>query len=62
MNLSPSEEERSNSVNYVILIYMKQLGVKAKDSRNLDRDRRIRAFFPKKKVGFCVFYTLCILR
>ncbi|XP_041030173.1 rho guanine nucleotide exchange factor 12-like isoform X2 [Carcharodon carcharias] len=49
-NLSPSEEERSNSVSDVILIYMKQLGVKAKDSRNLDRDRRIRvAFFPKKK-------------
>ncbi|XP_078389800.1 rho guanine nucleotide exchange factor 12-like isoform X2 [Cetorhinus maximus] len=49
-NLSPSEEERSNSVSDVILIYMKQLGVKAKDPRNLDRDRKIRvAFFPKKK-------------
>uniref|UniRef100_UPI00398E4E8F rho guanine nucleotide exchange factor 12-like n=1 Tax=Pristiophorus japonicus TaxID=55135 RepID=UPI00398E4E8F len=48
--LSPSEEEKSNSVSDVILIYMKQLGVKMKDSRNLDRDRRIRvAFFPKKK-------------
>ncbi|XP_078055252.1 rho guanine nucleotide exchange factor 12-like [Mustelus asterias] len=50
VNLSPSEEERSNSVTDVIIIYMKQLGVKVKDSRNLDRDRRIRvAFFPKKK-------------
>ncbi|XP_078282979.1 rho guanine nucleotide exchange factor 12-like isoform X2 [Rhinoraja longicauda] len=48
--LSPSEEEKSNSVADVILIYMKQLGVKVKDSRNLDRDRRLRvAFFPKKK-------------
>ncbi|XP_067826906.1 rho guanine nucleotide exchange factor 12 isoform X2 [Heptranchias perlo] len=48
--LSPSEEEKSNSVTYVILIYMKQLGVKVKDSKNLDRERRIRvAFFPKKK-------------
>ncbi|XP_060703076.1 rho guanine nucleotide exchange factor 12-like isoform X1 [Hemiscyllium ocellatum] len=50
MNLSPSEEDRSNSISDVILIYMKHLGVKVKDSRNLDRDRRIRvAFFPKKK-------------
>ncbi|XP_069750687.1 rho guanine nucleotide exchange factor 12-like isoform X3 [Narcine bancroftii] len=48
--LSPSEEEKSNSVADVILMYMKQLGVKVKDSRNLDRDRRLRvAFFPKKK-------------
>ncbi|XP_051896106.1 rho guanine nucleotide exchange factor 12-like isoform X3 [Pristis pectinata] len=48
--LSPSEEEKSNSVADVILLYMKQLGVKMKELRNLDRDRRLRvAFFPKKK-------------
>ncbi|XP_042199795.1 rho guanine nucleotide exchange factor 12 isoform X2 [Callorhinchus milii] len=50
--LSPTEEEKSNSMLDVILTYMKHLGVKVKDPRNLDRDRRIRvAFFPKKKAS-----------
>ncbi|XP_059817329.1 rho guanine nucleotide exchange factor 12-like isoform X3 [Hypanus sabinus] len=48
--LSPSEEEKSNSVAVVILIYMKHLGVKVKEMRNLDRERKLKVtFFPKKK-------------
>ncbi|XP_072885900.1 rho guanine nucleotide exchange factor 12-like isoform X2 [Hemitrygon akajei] len=48
--LSPSEEEKSNSVADVFFIYMKHLGVKVKEMRNLDRERRLKvAFFPKKK-------------
>nr|XP_015192849.1 PREDICTED: rho guanine nucleotide exchange factor 12 [Lepisosteus oculatus] len=48
----PTEEEKCTTMQYVILSYMKHLGVKVKEPRILEQKRvRIGAFLPKIKVG-----------
>ncbi|CAH2319471.1 rho guanine nucleotide exchange factor 12 isoform X3 [Pelobates cultripes] len=45
----PHEEEKSNTIQYVILSYMKHLGVKVKESRSLEQKRGRIGFLPKIK-------------
>ncbi|XP_054854554.1 rho guanine nucleotide exchange factor 12 isoform X2 [Eublepharis macularius] len=45
----PIEEEKSSSVQYVVLTYMKHLGVRVKEPRNLDHKRGRIGFLPKIK-------------
>ncbi|KAH0623302.1 hypothetical protein JD844_031479 [Phrynosoma platyrhinos] len=45
----PIEEEKSSSIQYVILTYMKHLGVRVKEPRNLDQKRGRIGFLPKIK-------------
>lgn len=40
----------SSTIQYVILTYMKHLGVKAKEARNLEQKRGRIGFLPKIKV------------
>uniref|UniRef100_W5M213 Rho guanine nucleotide exchange factor 12 n=1 Tax=Lepisosteus oculatus TaxID=7918 RepID=W5M213_LEPOC len=48
----PTEEEKCTTMQYVILSYMKHLGVKVKEPRILEQKRvRIGAFLPKIKVA-----------
>ncbi|KAG8434624.1 hypothetical protein GDO86_012838 [Hymenochirus boettgeri] len=44
-----SEDEKSNSIQYVILTYMKHLGVKVKEPRSLEQKRGRIGFLPKIK-------------
>ncbi|XP_060139089.1 rho guanine nucleotide exchange factor 12 isoform X2 [Zootoca vivipara] len=48
MTSQPIEEEKSSSIQYVVLTYMKHLGVRVKEPRGLDQKRRI-GFLPKIK-------------
>ncbi|XP_053307478.1 rho guanine nucleotide exchange factor 12 [Spea bombifrons] len=45
----PPEEEKGNTIQYVILTYMKLLGVKVKESRSLEQKRGRIGFLPKIK-------------
>lgn len=45
----PSEEEKSQTMQYVILTYMKHLGVKVKEPRGLEQKRARINFLPKIK-------------
>ncbi|KAM4651196.1 rho guanine nucleotide exchange factor 12 isoform 2-T3 [Discoglossus pictus] len=45
----PSEEEKSSTMQYVILTYMKHLGVKVKEPRSLEQKRGRIGFLPKIK-------------
>ncbi|XP_041864147.1 rho guanine nucleotide exchange factor 12-like [Melanotaenia boesemani] len=47
----PSEEEKCQTMQYVILTYMKHLGVKVKEHRGLEH-KRARNFLPKIKPRF----------
>ncbi|XP_061818723.2 rho guanine nucleotide exchange factor 12 isoform X1 [Nerophis lumbriciformis] len=49
----PSEEDKCQTMQYVILTYMKHLGVKVKEPRGLEQKRARINFLPKIKV--CVF-------
>ncbi|XP_057622434.1 rho guanine nucleotide exchange factor 12 isoform X1 [Chionomys nivalis] len=49
MTAQPVEEERSSTMQYVILMYMKHLGVKVKEPRNLEHKRGRIGFLPKIK-------------
>ncbi|CAG5870380.1 unnamed protein product [Menidia menidia] len=46
----PSEEEKCQTMQYVILSYMKHLGVKVKEHRGLEHKRARMNFLPKIKV------------
>ncbi|XP_042738160.1 rho guanine nucleotide exchange factor 12 isoform X1 [Lagopus leucura] len=50
MTSQPLEEDKSSTIQYVILTYMKHLGVKAKEARNLEQKRGRIGFLPKIKV------------
>uniref|UniRef100_A0A8B9T094 Rho guanine nucleotide exchange factor 12 n=1 Tax=Anas platyrhynchos TaxID=8839 RepID=A0A8B9T094_ANAPL len=50
MTSQPLEEEKSSTMQYVILTYMKHLGVKVKEPRNLEQKRGRIGFLPKIKV------------
>ncbi|ETE57927.1 Rho guanine nucleotide exchange factor 12 [Ophiophagus hannah] len=45
----PIEEDKSSSIQYVVLTYMKHLGVRVKEPRNLDQKRGRIGFLPKIK-------------
>ncbi|XP_077162904.1 rho guanine nucleotide exchange factor 12 isoform X3 [Paroedura picta] len=49
MSSQPVEEEKSSAVQYVVLAYMKHLGVRVKEPRNLDHKRGRIGFLPKIK-------------
>ncbi|NXJ90000.1 ARHGC factor, partial [Corythaixoides concolor] len=49
MTSQPLEEDKSSTMQYVILTYMKHLGVKVKEPRNLDQKRGRIGFLPKIK-------------
>uniref|UniRef100_A0A8C6GHD9 Rho guanine nucleotide exchange factor 12 n=1 Tax=Mus spicilegus TaxID=10103 RepID=A0A8C6GHD9_MUSSI len=49
MTAQAVEEERSSTMQYVILMYMKYLGVKVKEPRNLEHKRGRIGFLPKIK-------------
>ncbi|XP_040585790.1 rho guanine nucleotide exchange factor 12 isoform X3 [Mesocricetus auratus] len=49
MTAQAVEEERSSTMQYVILMYMKHLGVKVKEPRNLEHKRGRIGFLPKIK-------------
>ncbi|XP_078538289.1 rho guanine nucleotide exchange factor 12 isoform X3 [Lissotriton helveticus] len=49
MTSHPVEEDKSSAVQYVILTYMKHLGVKVKEPRNLEQKRGRIGFLPKIK-------------
>ncbi|XP_010721961.1 rho guanine nucleotide exchange factor 12 isoform X2 [Meleagris gallopavo] len=49
MTSQPLEEDKSSTIQYVILTYMKHLGVKAKETRNLEQKRGRIGFLPKIK-------------
>ncbi|XP_048367944.1 rho guanine nucleotide exchange factor 12 isoform X2 [Sphaerodactylus townsendi] len=49
MTSQPVEEEKSSAVQYVVLAYMKHLGVRVKEPRNLDHKRGRIGFLPKIK-------------
>lgn len=49
MTSQPLEEDKSSTIQYVILTYMKHLGVKAKEARNLEQKRGRIGFLPKIK-------------
>ncbi|XP_069470436.1 rho guanine nucleotide exchange factor 12 isoform X2 [Ambystoma mexicanum] len=49
MTSQPLEEEKSSAIQYVILTYMKHLGVKVKEPRNLEQKRGRIGFLPKIK-------------
>ncbi|KAM6115704.1 rho guanine nucleotide exchange factor 12 isoform 3-T3 [Phoenicopterus ruber ruber] len=50
MTSQPLEEDKSSAMQYVILTYMKHLGVKVKEPRNLEQKRGRIGFLPKIKV------------
>nr|XP_016850206.1 PREDICTED: rho guanine nucleotide exchange factor 12 isoform X5 [Anolis carolinensis] len=50
MTSQPIEEEKSSSIQYVVLTYMKHLGVRVKEPRSLDQKRGRIGFLPKIKV------------
>ncbi|XP_074417496.1 rho guanine nucleotide exchange factor 12 isoform X3 [Larus michahellis] len=50
MTSQPLEEDKSSTMQYVILTYMKHLGVKVKEPRNLEQKRGRIGFLPKIKV------------
>ncbi|XP_053125152.1 rho guanine nucleotide exchange factor 12 isoform X2 [Hemicordylus capensis] len=49
MTSQPIEEEKSSSMQYVVLAYMKHLGVRVKEPRSLDQKRGRIGFLPKIK-------------
>ncbi|KAM6043132.1 rho guanine nucleotide exchange factor 12 isoform 2-T2 [Chlamydotis macqueenii] len=49
MTSQPLEEDRSSTMQYVILTYMKHLGVRVKEPRNLEQKRGRIGFLPKIK-------------
>ncbi|KFQ86478.1 Rho guanine nucleotide exchange factor 12, partial [Phoenicopterus ruber ruber] len=49
MTSQPLEEDKSSAMQYVILTYMKHLGVKVKEPRNLEQKRGRIGFLPKIK-------------
>ncbi|KAL0994607.1 hypothetical protein UPYG_G00124770 [Umbra pygmaea] len=49
MTSQPTEEEKCNTMQYVILTYMKHLGVKVKETRSLEPKRVRIKFLPKIK-------------
>ncbi|XP_020918644.1 rho guanine nucleotide exchange factor 12 isoform X4 [Sus scrofa] len=49
MTAQAVEEDRSSTMQYVILMYMKHLGVKVKEPRNLEHKRGRIGFLPKIK-------------
>ncbi|XP_039940903.1 rho guanine nucleotide exchange factor 12 isoform X2 [Hirundo rustica] len=49
MTSQPLEEDKSSTMQYVILTYMKHLGVKVKEPRNLEQKRGRIGFLPKIK-------------
>ncbi|KAK9395014.1 rho guanine nucleotide exchange factor 12 [Crotalus adamanteus] len=49
MSSQPLEEDKSSAIQYVILTYMKHLGVRVKEPRNLDQKRGRIGFLPKIK-------------
>ncbi|NWW23628.1 ARHGC factor, partial [Falcunculus frontatus] len=49
MSSQPLEEDKSSTMQYVILTYMKHLGVKVKEPRNLEQKRGRIGFLPKIK-------------
>ncbi|XP_072210793.1 rho guanine nucleotide exchange factor 12 isoform X3 [Excalfactoria chinensis] len=49
MTSQPLEEDKSSTIQYVILTYMKHLGVKPKEARNLEQKRGRIGFLPKIK-------------
>ncbi|XP_062995051.1 rho guanine nucleotide exchange factor 12 isoform X2 [Elgaria multicarinata webbii] len=49
MTSQPLEEEKSSTIQYVILTYMKHLGVRVKEPRSLDQKRGRIGFLPKIK-------------
>uniref|UniRef100_A0ABM5EQ95 Rho guanine nucleotide exchange factor 12 isoform X2 n=1 Tax=Pogona vitticeps TaxID=103695 RepID=A0ABM5EQ95_9SAUR len=49
MTSQPIEEEKSSAIQYVILTYMKHLGVRVKEPRSLDQKRGRIGFLPKIK-------------
>ncbi|XP_030076219.1 rho guanine nucleotide exchange factor 12 isoform X2 [Microcaecilia unicolor] len=49
MTSQPLEEEKSSTMQYVILTYMKHLGVKVKEPRNLEQKRGRIGLLPKIK-------------
>ncbi|XP_058400981.1 rho guanine nucleotide exchange factor 12 isoform X3 [Diceros bicornis minor] len=49
MTAQAVEEDKSSTVQYVILMYMKHLGVKVKEPRNLEHKRGRIGFLPKIK-------------
>ncbi|NWU92217.1 ARHGC factor, partial [Upupa epops] len=49
MTSQPLEEEKSSTMQYVILTYMRHLGVKVKEPRNLEQKRGRIGFLPKIK-------------
>ncbi|KAM9369990.1 LOW QUALITY PROTEIN: rho guanine nucleotide exchange factor 12 [Phaethornis superciliosus] len=49
MTSQPLEDDKSSTMQYVILTYMKHLGVKVKEPRNLEQKRGRIGFLPKIK-------------
>ncbi|KFZ58147.1 Rho guanine nucleotide exchange factor 12, partial [Podiceps cristatus] len=49
MTSQPLEEDKSSAMQYVILTYMKHLGVRVKEPRNLEQKRGRIGFLPKIK-------------
>ncbi|NXN91800.1 ARHGC factor, partial [Rhinopomastus cyanomelas] len=49
MTSQPLEEDKSSTMQYVILTYMRHLGVKVKEPRNLEQKRGRIGFLPKIK-------------
>ncbi|KAJ7304983.1 hypothetical protein JRQ81_010719 [Phrynocephalus forsythii] len=49
MTSQPMEEEKSSAIQYVVLTYMKHLGVRVKEPRSLDQKRGRIGFLPKIK-------------
>ncbi|XP_044295375.1 rho guanine nucleotide exchange factor 12 isoform X2 [Varanus komodoensis] len=49
MTSQPIEEEKSSTIQYVVLTYMKHLGVRVKEPRSLDQKRGRIGFLPKIK-------------
>ncbi|XP_069874381.1 rho guanine nucleotide exchange factor 12 isoform X1 [Dipodomys merriami] len=49
MTAQATEEEKSSTMQYVILMYMKHLGVRVKEPRNLEHKRGRIGFLPKIK-------------
>uniref|UniRef100_A0AAR2JLG4 Rho guanine nucleotide exchange factor (GEF) 12a n=1 Tax=Pygocentrus nattereri TaxID=42514 RepID=A0AAR2JLG4_PYGNA len=55
-----SEEEKCNTIQYVVFTYMKHLGVRSKEQRNLESKRVRINFLPKIKVHCFVFLFVCL--
>ncbi|KAM4589709.1 rho guanine nucleotide exchange factor 12 isoform 6-T6 [Fundulus diaphanus] len=60
LNTQTTEEDKCTTIQFVIYTYMKHLGVRVKEPRNLESKRGLNRLFPKMKVlyGLPAYQTL----